>query len=97
MGHAEIFAKLLQLFKFLRTNLLVDNDEWMAHLGRVIWPQLTESITRNYLSKVFIAAFTSRLGTLCVLYLIPSILYEDELLDFCLAIFHLADRFHIAG
>lgn len=51
MGHAEIFSKLLQLFKFLRTNLLVDNDEWMAHLGRVIWPQLTESITRNYLSK----------------------------------------------
>jgi centromere/kinetochore protein ZW10 len=51
MGHAEIFAKLLQLFKFLRTNLLVDNDEWMAHLGRVIWPQLTESITANYLSK----------------------------------------------
>ncbi|KAG0590155.1 hypothetical protein KC19_1G076600 [Ceratodon purpureus] len=51
MGHVEMFAKLLEVFKFLRTNLLVNNTEWMALLGRVIWPQLTESITANCLRK----------------------------------------------
>jgi hypothetical protein len=52
VGHVEMFAKLLEVFKFLRTNLLVKNDEWMALLGRVIWPQLAESITANCLRKV---------------------------------------------
>lgn len=51
-----MFAKLLEVFKFLRAKLLVNNDAWMALLGRVIWPQLTESITANYLRKVLICS-----------------------------------------
>lgn len=47
-----MFAKLLEVFKYLRTNLLVDNDGWMVLLGRVIWPELAEAITANCLRKV---------------------------------------------
>ncbi|XP_024370884.1 centromere/kinetochore protein zw10 homolog isoform X2 [Physcomitrium patens] len=50
-GYVEMFAKLLEVFKYLRTNLLVDNDGWMVLLGRVIWPELAEAITANCLRK----------------------------------------------
>lgn len=50
--HTKIYSELLDIFKFLRTNMLVENDEWMQRFGRVIWPQFAESIIVNRLRKV---------------------------------------------
>ncbi len=47
-----MYSKLLKVFSFLRTNLLVENDQWVQCLGRIIWPRLAEAIITKQLRKV---------------------------------------------
>lgn len=50
-GQKDVYSKLLKVFSFLRTNLLVENDQWVQCLGRIIWPRLAEAIITKQLRK----------------------------------------------
>jgi hypothetical protein len=47
-----VYSKLIKVFSFFRTNLLVENDQWVQCLGHIIWPRLAEAIITKQLRKV---------------------------------------------
>ncbi|GFP90896.1 centromere/kinetochore protein zw10 homolog [Phtheirospermum japonicum] len=47
-----MYSNILQVIEFINKFLFFHNDSWMCCFGRLTWPQMSDMIISNFLSKV---------------------------------------------